>query len=242
VKWFVWFALLALCISCEFNPLSERQVEIIINEEHPWKKVSHRPLWHTLVYYDGAGCLQQVHLEGGTTKATIAVRRDRLTVFCAYPLSSLVPYGGFSYPGCKTPIVLDQEQGRLASLLLDAYPHNSQAIENLNGQALVAMAGDVARMDTSKFLVDLLNGTVDHESLALHPKLTITLADLPAGYWINERCDQRSFYFLWNDVIEVEAEGLVERWWNQEHQLCLTLFADLIQGTFSTSLSKAPLW
>jgi len=242
VKWFVCFALLALCISCEFNPLSERQVEIVITEEHPWKKVSHRPLWHTLVYYDASGDLKHVHLEGGTTKATIAVRRDRLTVFCAYPLSSLFPYGGFFYPGCRTPIVLDQKQGRLASLLLDAYPHNAQAIENLNGEALVAMACDVALLDTSKFLVDLLNGTVDQESLILLPKLAITLADLPAGYWINERSDQRSFYFLWNDAIEVEAEGLVERWWNQEMQLCLTLYADLVEGTFSTSLSKAPLW
>ncbi len=104
------------------------------------------------------------------------------------------------------------------------------------------MACDVALLDTSKFLVDLLNGTVDQESLILLPKLAITLADLPAGYWINERSDQRSFYFLWNDAIEVEAEGLVERWWNQEMQLCLTLYADLVEGTFSTSLSKAPLW
>ncbi len=234
--------MLLLCCSCAFNPLYEKQVEVGIEEEHPWKHVSYRPLWHTLVYYDASAQRRTVHLKSGTTRAFATVRRDCLTVFCAYPLSDLHPYGGFYYPGSKLPVVLTQQQGRLASLLLDAYAHNAQAIENLNGAALVALAPDVARMDTSALLVDILNGTVDQQNLVILPKLAVTLADLPAGYWISERNEERSFYYLYGDTVSFEAENIVERWWNQERQLCLTLFADFISGHCSTSLSKAPLW
>lgn len=231
-----------MCISCEFNPLHERRLEVSIAKEHPWKEGSHRPLWHTLVYFDASGSLKRVHLEGGTTRASVTVKREGLTVLCAYPLSNLHPYGGFFYPGCELPVVLTQEQGRLAGLLLDVYAYNAQAIENLNGELLTELAPDTGLLDTSKLLVDLLNGTVDQESLTPKPTLSITLADLPAGNWVSERTGRQSFYFHYGDTISLEAEGGVERWWNQEHQLCLTLFADLIQGTFSTSLSKAPLW
>lgn len=242
MKWILCVSLLLLCIGCKANPLSERVVEVVIAEQHPWKKVSHRPLWHTLVSTVGFGKLQTVHLEGGTTRASTTVLRDRLTVFCAYPLSDFLPYGGFYYPGCEIPVVLSQQQGKLASLLLDAYRYNAQAIENLNGKQLAKLAADVPLMDTPKLLVDLLNGTIGQESLAIQPKLAITLADLPAGYWVSERIDGQSFYFLWNDTLVLEVEGLGMRWWNQERHLCLTVYADLRKQVFSTSLSKAPLW
>lgn len=242
MKWLLCISLLVLCISCESNPLYERHIDVVFTDQHPWKDVSHRPLWHTLVATNGSKELQRIYIEGGITSISTTVKRDRLTVFCAYPLSNLLPYGGFYYPGCELPVVLTQQQGQLAGLLLDAYAYNAQAVENLNGRQLADLSLKVSLLDTSKLLLDLLNGTLDQESMILQPKLAITLADLPAGYWVSERSDQRSFYFLWNDTLHLEVEGLVERWWNQEQQVCLTLFADLKQQKFSTSLSKAPLW
>lgn len=243
MKWLVYICLLLpLCVSCESNPLYEKRIDVVIADQHPWRKVSHRPLWHTLVATNGSKELQKVYLEGGVTSISTPVKRDRLTVFCAYPLSNLFPYGGFYYPGCDLPVVLTQQQGQLASLLLDAYAYNAQAIENLNGRQLADLSLKVSLLDTSNLLLDLLNGNLDQESMHLQPKLAVTLADLPYGYWVSERAEERSFYFLCNDTHYLEAEGLVERWWNQEQQVCLTLFADLKQQRFSTSLSKAPLW
>jgi hypothetical protein len=86
-------------------------------------------------------------------------------------------------------------------------------------------------------MVDLLNGTVDQESLA--PKPTLSISSPISCRELGQRENRTQYSTFTMAPNQSEAEGastMVE----QELQLCLTLFADLIQGTFSTSFPKHP--
>lgn len=93
--------MLFLCIGCEANFLHEQRITVSLQETHPWGEASHRPLWHTLVYTNGEGDWNTIHLTEGQKSVTLTVPRDSLTVFCAYPLSYLYPYGAFITQGGK---------------------------------------------------------------------------------------------------------------------------------------------
>ncbi len=242
MKYLACLLVLLFCTGCDQPFLTHRTVEVVLSQTHPWQTASHHELWHTLAYTDGNGAVQQLHLNAGTDRVAIQVRRDCLTIFCAYPLSSLFPMGGFVCPFDNEVVLLTQEQGTLASLLLDVYASYPKAIENLDSEYLRTTIGDASLLDGQTFVVNLLNGELDEAVLEKLPLVSVSLFDLPQGYWIAERLSQSSFYSHWSEPVQLEVEGGIQRWWNTQRGVCLTLYADSKQGSVITSLNKAPVW
>ncbi len=229
-------------MGCEANLLHDRTITVHLDEPHPWQEVSHKPLWHVLVYTDGRGGTASIHLPRGTKEVEVVVPKGCLTVFCAYPLSSCYPYGGFSLPGGSDQIVLRQADGALARLLLDAYQHNPEAVEYINAARLSTKIGDVSLCDGNALAVSLLNGTGVPPDLHYYEKQTVVLDTIPAGYWVPERVSQRPFWSQWGKDVTLSLEGGLQRFLSREENLCLSLYVDQENGTCTSSLSKAPQW
>nr|WP_321306086.1 hypothetical protein [uncultured Sphaerochaeta sp.] len=234
--------LLILCIGCEANVLHEQRITVTLQDSHPWGEASHRPLWHTLVYTDGEGTRSSIHLIEGQRSITLTVPRDSLTVFCAYPLSFLHPYGGFYHPGADDTVTLTQEQGELAKLLLDSYQFNPEAVEHINATYLADEVGDATLLDGNALVVSLLNGEGIPSNLSHYEKLEVVVSDIPSGYWVPERLNQEPFWNRWGEAFSLELEGGLQRFLNREGSLCLSLYVDLEKGEYLSSLSKAPPW
>lgn len=199
-------------------------------------------MWHTLVYTTESGELERVHLNVRQKQITVQVRRDCLTVFCAYPLSELQPFGGFWYPGCGRQIELNQRQGQLAELLVDAYAFNTDAVQQLNGAYLKQLSDLSWCLDPVQLELDLLHGELDLERLMLFEKLDVVLQNIPAGYWVSERLNVPSFSFLWDSSVSLVLEGGLHRWWNAERNLCLTVYVDLERRSWTSALARGPTW
>jgi hypothetical protein len=230
-----------LATGCSFNPLTETQITITIEAEHPWRSVMHKPLWHTLSYTHG-GVIEHLHLDGGSRSATLAVPRDRLTVLCAYPLSSLHPWGGFYQPGGERSIILTQEMGYLASLLLDAYTHNPEAVEMVGITALITLVGDGTLVDAHQLLLGIFNGTLKSEPPTVLEPITVRLADLPEGLWVSELISGSSFHLLWGEEAYLRTGAQMQRWLNKERGLTLSVSTDLVGGRYTTAVTAAPKW
>ncbi|MGH0053088.1 MAG: hypothetical protein ACQ5SW_06845 [Sphaerochaetaceae bacterium] len=222
--------------------LHERIVTVVIQEKHPWQEASHHPLWHTLTYTNGDGTLTTIHLAEGETSITLAVPRNCLTVFCAYPLARLHPFGGFFHPGASDTILLTQEQGALARLLLDSYHYNPEAVEYINATSLFEEVGDASFFDGNALVVSLLNGEGIPSDLRYYKKMKAVVSNIPAGYWVPERISQDPFWSRWGEDLSLELEGGLQRFLNREENLCLSLYADLAKGELVSSLAEAPPW
>ncbi|MDX9914851.1 MAG: hypothetical protein RBS49_03085 [Sphaerochaeta sp.] len=232
---------LLLLVGCEVNPLTEQKIVVTIEEGHPWREVLHKMPWKTLVYTDGTA-LKRIHLTSDENRTVITVRRDRPTIICAYPLSSLAPWGGYHEPGSKDLVVLTQDQGVFADLLVESWALNSQAFETIRVKALFEAIGDATLIDQHYVLLSLLDGTLQAQDIRYLDRLEVTLCDLPAGLWVSELITGPSFFALWDDEITLAVGGGIQRWINKEHALCLTLYADLVQRQWVAGISAAPRW
>ncbi len=241
MRYVLFFCSLLLLVGCEANPLTEERIVVTIEEGHPWRDVVHKMPWKTLVYTDGA-TLQKIHLASEENRAVITVRRDRPTIICAYPLSSLAPWGGYHTPGSKEPVTLTQEQGALAALLVESWYHNSQAFETINAPSLFASVGDASLIDQQQLVLSILDGTLQAQDLARLQPLEVKLSSLPAGLWVSELASSPSFHILWDDEVTLTVGGGIQRWLCQERGLCLTLYADLLERRWMITIGPAPSW
>lgn len=230
-----------MLLGCAANPLSEVAITVTILEPHPWRDVAHKPLWKTIVYTDGE-TLERIHLKGDENTVTLVVKRDRPTVICAYPLSALAPWGGYYNPGPRRSVLLTQQQGELARLLSESWSLNEQAFETLNLDALFAAVGDATLVDQHHLILSLLDGSLTGDAIAYHPPLEVMLADLPEGRWVSELIEGPSFHVLWGDEVPLRIGGIIQRWINRERALLLTLYADLVERRYTTTISTAPVW
>jgi len=241
VRYLLLLCSLLLLVGCEVNPLTEQKIVVTIEEGHPWREVLHKMPWKTLVYTDGTA-LKRIHLTSDENRTAITVRRDRPTIICAYPLSSLAPWGGYHEPGSKDLVVLTQDQGVFADLLVESWALNSQAFETIRVKALFEAIGDATLIDQHYVLLSLLDGTLQAQDIRYLDRLEVTLCDLPAGLWVSELITGPSFFALWDDEITLAVGGGIQRWINKEHALCLTLYADLVQRQWVAGISAAPRW
>lgn len=236
---------LSLCfflVGCDIEPLLYQEVTIMLPEKHPWQEATHKPLWHTLVYSDTRGSLTKIHLDKGVRSVTLKLRRDCLTVFCAYPLSFLFPYGGFYQPGEKGFVELSQEKGSLAKLLLDSYQYNPQAVQQLDAVYLSSLVKEASLVDGQQLMVDLLNGSFVKESIIRYEPFQVSLSDLPQGYWIGERTAMEPFWSYWDRETRITINHGLVRYLNQDRSLCLTIYGIAESQSCITSLGKAPVW
>ncbi len=228
-------------LSCAVNPFEEVQVTVVIEEAHPWRNLMHKPLWKTVVYTNG-NTLERIHLAGGENSVSVVVACNRPTVICAYPLSSLNPWGGYYSPGSSRRVVLTQRQGALASLLLESWSINAQACETVNLDLLFDTIEDGRRIDQSRLLLAIFDGTLDRSSISYRPALSVTLTALVEGRWVSEIGDAPSFHALWDEEITISVGDGIQRWLNKERSLMLTLYTDLEERRYTTAVSAAPSW
>ncbi len=241
MRYLLLFCSLLLLVGCEANPLTETRIVVTIDGGHPWREVAHKMPWKTLVYTDGTR-LQKIHLASDENRAVITVRRDRPTIICAYPLSSLCPWGGYHAPGSKEIVTLTQGKGALADLLLESWYHNSQAFETIRADELFRVVGDATLIDQQRLVLSILDGTLQERSIERLLPLEVVLSDLPAGLWVSELASGSSFYTLWDDEVTLTVGGGIQRWICRERALCLTLYADLVERRWMANIGAAPTW
>lgn len=230
---------LLVFFGCDANPLFQHKVLVKLASVHPWEEASLKKLWHTLVWTDGLGKLQSMHLGPGQRQAYLSIPKGKTTVICAYPLGDMLPYGGFFSLDGKGTILLSQDKGELAKLLLDAFLCNPEAVQSIDAEALFALCPKPSLMDRTSLTVALLNG--NWETKLFNP-LEANLSDLPSGYWVPERITQKPFFSQWGGTTLLNLEGGVQRWWCRERSLKLVVYADLQKRTFSSFLSTSSFW
>ena len=230
-----------LFTSCEYNPLTQRAVRVVIAEEHPWEEASHLPLWYTLAYTTMNG-VEKIHLSRGVREITIVIDRLSSVALCAFALGTYAPLGGFIQCGSPDRVELTQHDGPLANLLLEGNNLNPEAVATLDMKQLVTRVGDEANLNASALLIDLLSGVTPKASLQRLTPVAYTLSGIPDGYWVCENPRQESFWMLWGGEVHLLLDHGVTRWYNKERSLIVTLVADSETKLVFISLSDAPLW
>lgn len=230
---------LLLLLGCSSNPLDEVVLTVVINEPHPWQQITHKPLWKTLVYSKGNQVVQE-HLSASAQTTTVVVPRGKTSVLCAYPLGSLVPWGGFYTPGSSKIIYLTQREGVLANLLVESWTLNPQALGSIDASTLGMLVGDGRLVDQHHLVMGLLDGSLRSPKF-LKP-LTVTLSDLPDGRWVSELAGGSSFYLLWGEEVTISVGDGTIRWLNKERGLCLALQVDLAEKRSIVTVNNAPQW
>lgn len=220
-----------LCgISCTM-PL--RTIAVTLADTHPWENACHKPMWYTLVWTDGSGGFQRLHMEAGIRTAEIPIPRGRSIVFCAYPLGELEPLGGvFSPLSSSSHVVLTQQEGSLAKLLQLLYQTAPQPIGRINYPVLIDMmhdnlGDDLRFVDGNRLGKDILNGTLSEDSIKRIPGSEVSLTNLPTGKWVAASPMDESFWYDFDtDRVNLSLPGGTHRFLNREAGLELRVVID----------------
>lgn len=227
--------LLVLGIFVGFTSCSDssRMVEVSLEGLHPWEEACHNPMWHTLVWTDGKGGFQRLHLDAGTRTVRIPVPRGRSIVFCAYPLGELEPWGGVFHPlSPQNRLLLTPREGSVARLLQTLSKTSHGPINHLNYPVLSALLenglGDDFRMlDSNRLGKDILNGSLSERSIQRIPPLEASLTNLPTGFWISADRRTDSFWFdSETSSVKLSLPGGLHRFLNREACLELRILVD----------------
>lgn len=236
----------SLFVSCTYNPLSMREVEVVIPMPHRWEQMQNQSFWYTLVWSEN-GVLKQQHLRSGERRVSLWIRRGETVVFCAYPLGVFSPCGGAAVPNAETEILLSEQEGVLCDLLLESTKLNALSLGSLGYQHLLREAlsklGDFTLLDANRLQKDLVNGELRPSSIQVQEPLTVVVSTIPQGYWVGERACDASFWSFWGSegVALSLGEGL-HCYWNKEDALLLRVFVDLKGQASFVSVQKGPLW
>ncbi|MFA5447072.1 MAG: hypothetical protein WC233_02205 [Sphaerochaeta sp.] len=230
---------LFLFMGCTANPFDEVTLTVVIDEPHPWQELTYSSLWKTLVYTKGDRIVQE-HVPASVQTVNVVVPRGRTSVFCAYPLGSLIPWGGFYIPGSSKTVHLTQREGVLADLLVESWALNPQALGSVDASVLGMLVGDGRLVDQHHLVMGLLDGSLQSPKF-LKP-LSVTFGDLPDGRWVSELVGGSSFYLLWGEEVTVSVGDGTMRWLNKERGLSLTLMVDLTERRSIATVNNAPQW
>ena len=210
-----------------------RSIEVSLDGAHPWEAACHRPMWYTLVWTDGKGGFQRLHMDAGSRSVRIPVPRGASIVFCAYPLGELEPLGGVFHPlSSNGRLVLTQREGCIAELLQMLSKSLAGPINFLNYPVLFSMLDDILgddfrTVDGNRLGKDILNGTFSRRSIHRIPPLKATLTNLPAGLWVSADRKTESF---WSDAettsLEISLPDGLHRFLNRESRLELRVVVD----------------
>jgi len=235
-----------LFLSCTYDSLSMRVVEVVIPSNHRWEEMQNQSFWYTLAWTE-KGELKQQHLSSGEKKVRIWVRRGETVVFCAYPLGTFAPLGGAVVPNAEARVLLTEQEGVLCHLLLDSTKLNAGSLgglayPNLLREAL-SKVDDFTLLDANRLQKDLVNGELCSSSIQVQEPLTVMVSTIPQGYWVGERAFDTSFWSYWDSdgVALTLGEGL-HCFWNKEDALLLRIFVDLQEQVSFVSVQKGPLW
>lgn len=236
----------SLTVSCTYNPLSMREVEVVIPSRHQWEEMQNQSFWYTLVWTE-AGALKQRHLKAGEKRVSLWVKRGETVVFCAYPLGVFSPLGGALIPTAGAEVRLSPQEGVLCHHLLESTKINELSLGTLHYSHLLreirSKVEDFTLLDGTRLQKDLANGELRSSSIQVQEPLVVVVSTIPQGYWVAERSSDRSFWLYWGSegVSLSLGEGL-HCFWNKEDALLLRIFVDLSGHTSFVSVQKGPLW
>lgn len=235
-----------LCVSCEANPLTMREVSVILPKAHPWERAQSQSFWYTLVWNEGPH-VRHRHLKPTEREVNIWVKRGETVVFCAYPLGTFSPYGGAVMPTQKGVLYLREDEGRLCNLLIESLSINSLCLGGLVYDRLLEQGrlktDDLSLLYGNLLQKDLVNGQLNSSSFQVLSPLEVVVSTIPQGFWLGEGSAEGSFWMFWGSegVNLLLGDGL-HCYWNREDALLLRIVVDSQGQQYFSSVQKGPLW
>ncbi|MFA5467569.1 MAG: hypothetical protein WC224_00755 [Sphaerochaetaceae bacterium] len=213
--------ILILLTNCE-NGIS---VEVVIGETHPWEDFCGRRFWYTLVYQID-GNLEQLVIPINSRGVRLQLPYGKTSIFVAYPLGKGTPLGG-AFEGSKE-VKLYYAQGPLAEALLNLSKFYHAPLDFLSFEKLSALVLEMRSsgdgFDWNSLAKDVVNDTLSSKSLKMVPLESVTLNDLPVGYWVSEkRCFPSFFSFIDKECVVKELPVGVVRYLNFDLSLELRI-------------------
>lgn len=191
---FFIFILLSFTSCNQF--LNYKEVEVIIEEEHPFAKGSGQKVWYTLSYTTGDGEILYKHINRNQKTIKIQVRRNATIYICAWALNDFSPIGGVVNPGDDKRVYLNYKNGYLVNFLQDLYLQNPRAVSSLNYTKLFSLLNQKAILfsfDKLTLARDLLNGDLSLKSIYKLDNVSVDLNQAVEGYWISENPNEGAF-------------------------------------------------
>ncbi|NCD05114.1 MAG: hypothetical protein EOL97_03260 [Spirochaetia bacterium] len=182
-------------IGCSTS-LNYKEVEIIIEEEHPFEKAIGTKVWYSLCYTDSSGKINYIHLKPEQRIIKIWIKKNITVFFCARILDDYSPIGGVINPGNDNRVILNYKNGYLVSFLQDLYIQNPKAVCSINYERvydLLEKRGILFSFDKLTFARALLNGNLNENSIYELSNIPIEVNQAIEGYWISENPDEGGF-------------------------------------------------
>lgn len=224
----------SLLISCSVP--GEHTVRLHFDQAHPWQADGDSPMWGRLVYYNGREIIER-RIGSGTKSLTVEVLGGKTCVFVSYPLDSLRPAGAIYSPGSETDIHLSFDDGRLASLLLDAASYNAALIDSVSASALKKSLP--ADFDEDALYQALVSGSIGREKIPSAIRHAVTLSSMPEGFYQGEFDHGPFFTYSFGTEVCLELIAGLHRFWNRERGFVyvLALYPDGKTSYYSYSLT-----
>ncbi len=239
-----WLPLAVLLLCGCSNPM--RSITIKFPDLSEWDKACNTLSWHTLVWTDGNGGLEKLHLNANQRVVTVEVPWGKTIVFGAFPLGYLEPMGGvLSHIAPADTITLSQQDGHLCSLLLNLSVTAPNLVSRLNVprmlQSIAELADDSRYLDENRLAHDIVNGSLSNSSYVLLMGLEVEPGAIPEGVWISN--DQR-IPSMWVDPYEDPPKlflpGGMHRFLNRSMGLEMRIMVDAQERKAYRTIRPAP--
>lgn len=220
---FLPFFLLASCSQQAFNT---KEVCVVI-PTHPWELEKTNLMWYSLKY-NCDGQIKHLYVDTTTREVRIKIPKDQTVIVCAFPLDDMHPFAAAFSPVSPDTLILDQNQGYLAEMILGGA---LEVAGDINFDKLVQKAKDVShdlrQIDEAVLIADILNGDLKDSSFVKTPEVEIGDVEVYSGTWISENCNDLFF-----DPDDVQLPIGVHRFFNVERSLEMELIVNA-DGTYS---------
>ncbi len=192
------------CSCNEF--INYKEVEIIINEKHPFEEISNKDLWYNISYTDGFGQIKNCHLVKNKKKLKLLVRKGQPIFICAKALDKYSPIGGVILADEKR-VVLKYEEGKMVEFLQNLYIQNSEAVSSINYNLLLDVSKKKGLLESFNELIlarDIICGNLCEASLYKNDKISVSIEQAIEGYWVSENPDEGCFFISDSDYYRVK--------------------------------------
>lgn len=225
---------LLLLASCSFS--GRDTVTISLGETHYWEYLEDRPMWYTLVWFDGSSIRRRT-VGSSSRLVEVSVKRGACCVFAAYPLDSLRPMGGFHSPGSSAPVHLSFDNGRLADLVLEAAEKYPDLVSSLDADSLLALVPP--DFDEDALYEDFVDGSLGYSRPASRKTFSISFSSLPEGRYVSEYDDGPCFDMSHGAVFTFELSAGIHRFYNSGKDFVhvVAVYPDGSSSTYNYLLS-----
>ncbi len=244
VKILCLFFICLLNISCT-QSIKYKEIEVIIENNHPFDRECENLFWYSICYTDGYGDLKYIHLNQGLKKIKLIVQRDKPIFICAKALGFLSPIGGVILPD-ENKIVLDYEKGYLVSFLQKLYIQNPSAILSLKFNKIFTLLKKRGILNSFNKLIlarDIISEDLCEKSIYSVDNIKVSLDQAINGYWISENPNEGGFLISDSNYKRIKlslSEG-THYYLNIEKNYLMIIIVDTINKKYFTRIEKAPM-